>query len=236
MQWLWREFHSGGPFASFRSCWQQDSHYGIACCLLRAGASGRFSYCVGRSLRSECVGMAERGGQINREVGLIASDGQCTGAGVNMSHLHEVGVGMQGISRGDARTQRQAGQDLFGDGDLVGFLYFRAPGAAVPDCHGYRRPANEQPSRRWLLRARLCRPGPQLPHPRRGQWHGPRQPVPARYDRHSSGAGGDDRASRWACRSRVAQRADAARAAGRDTIVTPLPGSCSYTARPPPDR
>ena len=51
-----------------------------------------------------------------------AFDGQHTRPKARMNHLHEVGVSMQGISRGDARAPRLARQDRFGDGDLVGFL------------------------------------------------------------------------------------------------------------------
>ena len=44
--------------------------------------------------RNQRVGIAEIGGQIGIQVGLIAFDGQQTGAGVSMSHLHEGGMGM----------------------------------------------------------------------------------------------------------------------------------------------
>ena len=44
--------------------------------------------------RNHRVGIVEIGGQIRIQVGLIAFDGQQTGAGVSMSHLHEGGMGM----------------------------------------------------------------------------------------------------------------------------------------------
>ena len=72
--------------------------------------------------RNERVGITEIGGQICIEGGLVAFDGQHTGPGAHMNDLHEVGVGMQGVSRVDARMQRQAGQERLGNGDFVGFL------------------------------------------------------------------------------------------------------------------
>src|SRR6266702_8594266 len=48
--------------------------------------------------------IVEIGGQICVQVGLIAFDGQYTGTGVSMSHLHEGGVGMQGVGCVDTRT------------------------------------------------------------------------------------------------------------------------------------
>jgi hypothetical protein len=72
--------------------------------------------------RNDRLRIGEIGGQIRREGGLIAFDGQQTRPAVRMSDLHEVGVGMQGISRVGARTLWQARQDRFGDGDLIGFF------------------------------------------------------------------------------------------------------------------
>jgi len=72
--------------------------------------------------RNDRVGIGEIGGQIRREGRLIAFDRQHTGPAVRMSDRHKVGVGMQSISGVDARTQRQTGQDLLSDGDLIGFF------------------------------------------------------------------------------------------------------------------
>ena len=72
--------------------------------------------------RNHRVGIVEIGGQIRIQVGLIAFDGQGTGSRVRMSDLHEVSVGRPRIRRVDAWMPRQARQDRFGDGDLVGFL------------------------------------------------------------------------------------------------------------------
>ena len=70
---------------------------------------------------NEGLRLAEKGGQIGIQSGLIGFDSQHTADRADAHHLHEGGVGMEGIRCVNTRMQRQARQEQFGDGDLVGF-------------------------------------------------------------------------------------------------------------------
>ena len=85
--------------------------------------------------------------QVGKEEGLVALDGEQAEAVLVMDYLHKGGMGMQRIGGIDARGVRQAWQDGFGDGNLIGFLGFRAPGARFPGCSAVPAPRSTFPSR-----------------------------------------------------------------------------------------